>query len=343
MSQPTLPPDLAAVRRRRVSEPAQLVAFDPPADPASLPLVGRPAAAGVDLASWLAASRLLIEERLARAGAILFRGFGVDGVEGFERAARAVCDQLYDENSEHQPTASSKFVQTPVFYAPDRKLLWHNENSFNRSWPRKIVFSCQVPAARGGETPLVDSRRVFARLPPSLRAPFLAKGVMYVRNYYPDLGLDWPTVFQTHDRGEVEAKCRRQALECEWKADGRLRTRAVRVAAIDHPATGEPSWFNQAQHWHVACLDPETRRSLEAMFEPEDMPRSCRYGDGSPIDDATMAQILAVYEELEVSFPWEKGDLLFVDNVAVAHARNPFAGERRILVALGDMEGGEEV
>jgi hypothetical protein len=340
MTQPSLPPGLAAARRRPVNEPAQLVAFGAPDGWPPFPLVARPAADGVDLASWLEASRPLVDERLAHAGAILFRGFGVDGVAPFERAARAVCRQLWDENSEHRPTAASKVVQTPVFYAPDRKLLWHNENSFNRSWPTRILFGCQVPAASGGETPLVDGRRVFARLPPALREPFLAKGVMYVRNYYPDLGLDWPTVFQTDDRAEVEAKCKQQALQCEWKPDGRLRTRAVRAASIDHPVTGEPAWFNQAQHWHVSCLDTETRRSLEAMFGEDDLPRQCRYGDGSPIDDATMAEILAVYQELEVSFPWQRGDLLLVDNVAVAHARSPFTGERRILVAMGDMMGG---
>ncbi len=336
-----LPADLATARRRKVQVPDQLISFEAPTDWPALPLLARPATSNVDLVSWLGASRALVEERLARAGAILFRGFGIEGVDAFEGAARAVCDELFDENSEHQQTATSKFVQTPVFYAPHKKLLWHNENSFNRSWPRKIVFGCQLPAAEGGETPLADSRRVFARLPASLREPFLAKGVMYVRNYYPEMGLDWPVVFQTRDRAEVEARCRAQGLDFEWKPEGKLRTRAVRPAAIDHPTTGEPCWFNQAQHWHVSCLDTETRQSLEAMFGAEDMPRHCRYGDGAPIADATMEAILAAYRELETSFPWQRGDLLLVDNVAVAHARNPFVGERRILVALGDMMGVE--
>ncbi len=337
MSPPELSPDFSAVRRRQVQVPDALVAFGTPEGWPELPLVATPAAAGVDLASWLESSRAQVEERLGRAGAILFRGFGVDGVDAFERAARAVTSELFDENAEHQPTATSKFVQTPVFYAPQSKLLWHNENSFNQSWPSKIIFSCQIAAREGGETPLADSRQVFARLPERLRAPFVEKGVMYVRNYYPEMGLDWPTVFQTEDRAEVEAKCREQGLEHEWKAGGGLRTQAVRKAAVVHAPSGQPSWFNQAQHWHVACLDAETRRSLEAMYGDEDMPRHCRYGDGSPIADETMAEILAVYQELETSFRWQVGDFLLVDNVAVAHARNPFVGERRILVALGDM------
>jgi len=52
-----------------------------------------------------------------------------------------------------------------------------------------------------------------------------------------------------------------------------------------------------------------------------------------------MEEILSVYRDLEVSFPWQEGDVLLVDNVAVAHGRRPFRGERKILVALGDESG----
>ena len=82
---------------------------------------------------------------------------------------------------------------------------------------------------------------------------------------------------------------------------------------------------------------PATRQALSALFAKEDMPRNCYYGDGSPIPDQDMAHVLAVYARLEVSFPWQRGDVLLVDNVLAAHARNPFTGERKILVALGEM------
>jgi alpha-ketoglutarate-dependent taurine dioxygenase len=50
-----------------------------------------------------------------------------------------------------------------------------------------------------------------------------------------------------------------------------------------------------------------------------------------------MREILDVYEELEVVFPWQKGDIVMLDNMLVAHARNPFAGNRKLLVAMGEM------
>jgi alpha-ketoglutarate-dependent taurine dioxygenase len=35
-----------------------------------------------------------------------------------------------------------------------------------------------------------------------------------------------------------------------------------------------------------------------------------------------------------VTFRWEKGDLLLVDNLRFGHGRLPFRGERKILAAL---------
>jgi alpha-ketoglutarate-dependent taurine dioxygenase len=309
----------------------------------TLPLVVQPPgahasnSAELDLAEWAAASGDFLAASLQRHGAILFRGFAINSARRFERVARATCRELYDENSEHVPVGDSDFVQTPVFYAPDQKLLWHNENSFNLSWPRKILFCCHTPAASGGETPIVDSRQVHAALDPDVRRPFAERGVMYVRNYSAELGLDWRAVFRTESRAEVEERCQANDMSFEWKPGDLLRTRAVRPAVVAHPESGELSWFNQAQHWHVSCLDAATRHALRSLFAEEDLPRNCYYGDGSPIPDAAMAHILDVYARLEVSFPWQRGDVLLVDNLLTAHARNPFTGERKILVALGEM------
>ena len=276
-------------------------------------------------------------------GALLFRGFNVTTPPAFEQFAQTLCAELYDENGEHPHVSVSGKVYTPVFYPPTLKLLWHNENSFNRRWPMRIWFCCAKPAAQGGETPVADSRKVFELLDPAIRERFLEKQIMYVRNYGDGLGLNWQDVFGTTNKAEVEASCRDSGMTCEWKDGDRLRTRCVRPAAGKHPKTGEMVWFNQAQHWHVSCLDPDTGQALKNLFGEADLPRSCYYGDGSPIEDSTMQAILDVYQKLEVSFPWEAGDVLMLDNMLTAHARNPFGGERKILVTMGEMTGYEEL
>lgn len=302
-----------------------------------------PAHADVDAADWAGHNSESVRSNLAKHGAILFRGFDVRSPSALERFCLAFCGELFADNGEHPRGNLSEHVYTPVFYAPEKRLLWHNENSFNHEWPGLIWFCCAQPAESGGETPLVDSRRVYEGIDKSLREEFVRKGVMYVRNYGGGPGLDWETVFQTRERREVEARCVEEGMSFEWKHGNVLKTSSVRPAAIRHPRTAETSWFNQVQHWHVACLDAETRNAMSSLFEPDDLPRSCCFGDGTPIPDAAMLSVLTVYERLEYSFPWVAGDVLMVDNVLSAHGRNAFSGERRLLVAMGEMTSYREL
>lgn len=302
-----------------------------------LPLVLTPRVPDVDLAEWATANRGRLEADLLEHGAILFRGFGIADPDSFERFARTLCPDLFNENGEHPRESVSGSVYTPVFYPQDQRLLWHNENSFNWKWPRKIFFCCANPADQGGETPIADSRRVYAEMPEEVRRLFEERGVMYQRNYAEGLGLPWQTVFQTDSREEVEREGEEEHFEPHWRDGDRLRTRAVRPGVVRDPVSGAVSWFNQAQHFHDSCLDPETRRSIRALFSEDDLPRQCYYGDGSPIEDAHMQAVLDVYDRIEVAFPWQRGDVLLVDNLLTAHGRNPFKGERKILVAMGQM------
>jgi glycosyltransferase involved in cell wall biosynthesis/NRPS condensation-like uncharacterized protein/alpha-ketoglutarate-dependent taurine dioxygenase len=303
----------------------------------TFPLVITPLIAELDIVAWAESNRQLIEAELFKHGSILFRGFSVDMVSEFERFAQALSSSLHQDNGEHPRKSISGNVYTPVFYPSEQRVLWHNENSFNYQWPTKIWFGCFQPALRGGETPVADSRKVFEQMNPEIRAQFVEKGVTYVRNYGSGLGLHWQDVFRTTDKVEVEDACRKANMQFEWKDADMLKTSAVRPAVVAHPHTGEMSWFNQSQHWHISCLDAATHQSLLSLFCEEDLPRNCYYGDGSRIEDSVMEEILNVYRRLEVSFPWEKGDILMLDNILAAHARNQFEGERRIVVAMGDM------
>ena len=223
------------------------------------------------------------------------------------------------------------------FLPAEKFLLWHNENSFNHCWPTKLLFGCLSPAARGGQTPIVDSRKVFQLIDDEIKAQFDSKGVMYIRNYGNGLGLDWQTVFRTDDKSLVEQECRKALMSVEWKEGDRLRTRCVRPGIVRHPRTGEYVWFNQAQHWHISCLDQAISKTLRSTFSDDDLPRHCCYGDGSVIADTVMDAICEIYQELEVVFDWQKGDILLIDNLLTAHARKPFSGDRQILVTMANM------
>ena len=47
---------------------------------------------------------------------------------------------------------------------PDKAIPFHHELAQSRTSPARILFYCAEPAASGGATPLLDSRRVYKRL-----------------------------------------------------------------------------------------------------------------------------------------------------------------------------------
>jgi alpha-ketoglutarate-dependent taurine dioxygenase len=160
---------------------------------------------------------------------------------------------------------------------------------------------------------------------------------MYVRNFGDGFGLPWQTVFQTTDKSVVEAHCRKAGIVAEWKDGERLRTRAVRPAVARHPRTGEMVWFNHGTFFHASTLAPAIRISLEAEFKEEaDFPTNSFYGDGSTIESATLDILRDAYRQETVSFPWQQGDVLMLDNMMVAHGRASYSGRREILVGMAE-------
>ncbi|HAF12610.1 MAG TPA: taurine catabolism dioxygenase TauD [Blastocatellia bacterium] len=300
-----------------------------------LPLLLEPAVDGLSLPQWAAGKTDFIAQKLRSNGGILFRGFNVNTVDEFELFLRSLIGDLFHYSYRSTPrTQVSGHIYTSTEYPQHQTILLHNEMSYSRSWPMVIGFFCLEASPEGGETPIADSRKVFNAVDPAIRDRFSEKGVMYVRNYGDALDLSWQNVFQTEDRAEVEAYCRKAGIECEWKGENELRTRQVCQAVATHPHTGEKVWFNQAHLFHVSSLAPEIRESLLASAGGEP-PRNAYYGDGSPIDEDALEGIRAAYANEAVVFPWEKSDILVLDNMLTAHGRRPYRGGRRIVVGMG--------
>lgn len=327
-----------AMRRRAVSLSSnELVEMKPFFEDRDLPLLVQPKVSGVNLFDWAAGNRELVEEKLLQHGGILFRGFDVREADDLERFIQAVSGEALEYRERSSPRhAVAGNIYTSTDYPPSYPIFLHNENSYQKVWPRKIFFFCHTPAAEGGATPLADCRRVAKLLPEGLRQRFVEKGWMYVRNFGDGFGLDWQTVFQTSDRTRVEEHCAASDIAVEWKQGGRLRTRAVRPAVTRHPKTGEMLWFNHATFFHITTLEPTVREALLAEFAEEDLPANTYYGDGTPIEPEVLDELRSAYHAETVSFPWQRGDLLMLDNMMVAHGRAPYAGERKVLVGMAE-------
>ena len=194
------------------------------------------------------------------------------------------------------------------------------------------LFSLQC-AASGGETPIADCRRVYQRIPADVRERFERLGVTYVRNYGSGVELSWQEVFQTTSTNDVEDFCASNGIQFEWLPDDRLRTRQTCRAVASHPTTGEMVWFNQVHLFNVSRLEREATLS---NFSEEDLPRNVYYGDGSAIEQADLDCVCEAYEQEKIVFPWSTGDVLLLDNMLAAHGRNPFTGERKVVLRMAE-------
>ncbi|MDQ1045003.1 TauD/TfdA family dioxygenase [Streptomyces sp. V4I2] len=274
---------------------------------------------------------------LTREKAVVFRGFHLT-----EETLDPVLDLLLPNrlayvhgNSPRTKVGSNVYTSTE--YPQELTISMHNELSYGRRWPSRLVFFCATAPATGGATPIVDGELWLASLDPEVREAF-AGGVRYTQNLHDGLGLgkSWQETFETTDRAEVEAYLR--GAECDWKwlPDGTLRITQVRHSTLTHPETGAEVWFNQSDQWHPASLGDETAAELAQILPEEELPQSVTFADGSPIPAEHVLQVRDRGLENAVDVDWHQGDLMVIDNVAVGHGRRSFTGPRRVLVAMTD-------
>ncbi|MDF5954709.1 TauD/TfdA family dioxygenase [Pseudomonas aeruginosa] len=293
---------------------------------------------GMDLRQWIAAAGAGLRDSLLRHGGILFRGFAVDGAEGFSQAVQSFSPNMLDYL---ERAAARRKWRTGCSPPPSSRRtagFRRTTRCPTRTTGRAISTSTarHRPPPRG-RTPLADERRVSARIPEAIRQRFLRHGVCYVRNYGPEIDLTWQEGFQTDSRAEVEAYRRQTGTQCTWLDDQRLNTRQVRQAMVRHPLSGETLWFNHAHMFHVSNMPPALARALLDEVGEQGLPRNAYYGDGSPIEAEVLDTIRAAYREETRAFAWERGDVLMLDNFISVHGREPYTGERKVLVAMTDL------
>ena len=318
--------DVTAVLDVR-AEPGQPVRYDVPER------------VGADtLAGWLREHRATLRATLRRHGHLLVRGLPIGGTAEFATVRDIVADRPA-EHAREETTARSAYGDG-VFSATDlpapQTIRLHNEDSYSVVFPGLLLFACLTAAGEGGATTLGDMRRVLAVLPPELVDRFRSRGWLVTRTFQEHFGISWQRAFGTDQRAGVEDYCRRSEIGWEWLPDGRLRTTALRSATLRHPETREETWFNHVAVFNEWTHDPQTRELLIAAVGADGLPQNTFYGDGTPIDPADVAALNRAYDEATVAVRWRPGDLLLVDNLLCSHGREPYRGDRKVLVAMGD-------
>ena len=314
------------------------------AEDPSLPLLVH--GQGRDLTSHARASREQILRDVRRHGAVLFRGWRIDGAEGVADTVRAL-DVLRCDIS---CSAGPRVEVAPGIFTSNEAPPWeaipvHHEMAQCEDPPRYVCFFCDTPALVGGATPLVRSRdvaRYLRRRHPEVAARLAEHGVRYVREYpartdmTSPLGKSWRDTFGVQTRAQAEDAMRRNDLDWTWTADGEasnLRTTSCRSMNVLRllQTMGEEE---EETHEEVFFIAAESVFASPATGRPE---KSFVYGDGTPLDPSSLAALRDVGREAFTTssrFAWHTGDLLVIDNAAVMHARDSFTPPRRLLVSL---------
>jgi alpha-ketoglutarate-dependent taurine dioxygenase len=235
--------------------------------------------------------------------------------------------------------------------------------SFLPSAPRRLFFFCHIEPEYGGETPICDFRKVYLQLLPEVRNVFEKKGVRHIRNYSApdDAGKNsfqlkkWNEMFLTEDKKLIEEKCKANDIICEWKSGNKLRLINNNAAVKIHPVTGEKTWYNHTQVFHIDAAAIEYGKIhkrqhrletfkysmlLEIMtwykkwrLDPNEQSMHVTFGDGSEIPEEYVEHIEDVIWKNMVINPWRKGDVICLDNFSTSHGRLPYFGPREIMVA----------
>ncbi|MBO3463239.1 TauD/TfdA family dioxygenase [Aetokthonos hydrillicola Thurmond2011] len=318
----------------------------------------------------LSKSRDWFNHQLDTYGAILFRGFDVENAQQFQTILEMLNIQLesvYHFGSAHRVRITDK-VFTSSEAPPDTIIAPHNELNMVPTRPGALAFFCQVEPDLYGETPIINTEKLFSDLSPSLQkkfATFPQRFVRYVPNHLLDL------VFEGLSQEEITKLLQEQGFDFTWEDDGSLYFECSYITLFSHPRTNNlcfclsivdslvsrqwyrniggrySFWKKLYYNWLPAELyksfqqklttaatvvDGSQKRtsSLNAYFLNKD-------GQSTTLTEAEAKELGEAEWKNAVIFQWKQGDILIIDNLQVAHSRLNTKLKRKILTAFGNM------
>ncbi|KAJ4849093.1 hypothetical protein Tsubulata_036011 [Turnera subulata] len=278
------------------------------------------------LVDSIKAHKPFLESLLFNTGAILFRGFPINTASDFNDVVEAFG---YEELPYSGGGAPRTHVVGRVYTANeaslDQSIPFHHEMNRLPVFPSKLFFFCEVEPTSGGETPLAVSHIVYNRI--KERYPDFVKrledtGLIYTRilpeenDLSSPIGRGWRLTYSTQDKSVAEERAAKLMTRLEWLEDGGVKAITGPLPAIRYDECRDRKiWFNG--------LGMVNNPLMEMIF-----------GDGEPLPIDIVHDCLKMLEEEGVAIPWQRGDVMLLDNLAVLHARKSCTTPRRVLASL---------
>jgi hypothetical protein len=289
-----------------------------------------------DATEWVSEHRETLRAFVAEHGSLLIRGLGLRDATSVAAVFRQFGQLMAERESFAERREYAEGVYSSTKWPANQPMCMHHELSYMLEPPGLMLFACLVAPSTRGATAIADGSAVLDALPKDLVERVERDGWLLVRNYNDEIGASLAESFGTDDRDAVERYCRANAIRFEWQPGGGLRTWQRRRAIQLHAPSGKRTWFNQIAFLNEWTVAPEVREYLVDEYGADALPFNTQFGDGEPIGADVVQLIHDAYQSHTVREAWQAGDLLVVDNIRMAHAREPFEGPREVLVGMAD-------
>ncbi|CAH9059401.1 hypothetical protein PSECIP111951_02066 [Pseudoalteromonas holothuriae] len=246
---------------------------------------------------------------------------------------------------------------------------FHSENYFSPDVPRFISFFCKQPSRFGGETGLVNLEKIYADLPSELKSKLEEKSCFAARYSLDEMAARYGLSVE-----RLEAFCEKVGLCIDTQNDQRyvavhkpsvishpvkdnkvllinfmnfpeLQQAVMKVFLPDYKGI---KWFYHKLNWHVPLLNSVIHPDgyLQTLYRRLRYGNSVHNGSNGSLESEKSKGVSTHFtsEDMKIlaksmrahysSFIWEKGDILIVDNMQMAHAGMPGYGSRDIKVMM---------
>jgi alpha-ketoglutarate-dependent taurine dioxygenase len=298
---------------------------------------------------WAKVHRAAIDERIIRHGGVMFRGFPLRSADDFNRfmALFPTYSPGYVAGMSPRKKVTGQVLESTRL-DEKFKITLHSEMAYMKRYPPRIALFSKQTAPVGGETIMGSMREFMKRFPEHLRRRLEGHKVHIVRNYapagssrdavsvpHPDK-IGWDDAFQTDSRDKVEQSCAELGIEPTWNEDGSLTLREETDIFTVHPVTGERIYRTNLHTNLNFERNPAFADVIAKIRAGQKYPSGHYLDTGEKFTVEETDIVLGLYDQVELAWPWQDGDVAILDNLLCAHGRNPFSGPREVLVALLD-------
>ena len=235
-------------------------------------------------------------------------------------------------------------------------------------WPNPpdiLMFQCKSidTSAGAGETVIFDMAKAAAMLEPSLLEK-LSQGAIFQR-FYPGVfnpewdvldsiagGSCWKNAFATTEESVVEGICQENGADYEWvpSNDGESPSLITRILlpwykegrlVLQTPLLGDAVYQDIINRFPSRFDNLKLKQSIsKSSVAPKvDLLNPSKESPAHFLETSEVSALMHAVWSQAVFVEWEQGDMLVIDNRAMAHARMNVAGPRTVVAVMAKLKG----